>query len=464
MRRQCTLLLNGLVVLGLIVSGQFIAGSPLSSATSEARVAVPEDGIVADDGPSLASKRADRNHDRRDDRQQDRKQDRKKADRKQDDKQKERKQDRKRASQTEEQGRVGDWQDYCTGPDSIPLPRVDFCTHGADPVPAGLDIDQPVEPLADEPVQQEAASILCEGDGQSGFRVHVLYVYPDNMTSQFSPSLEATLRRLAGEADQIFRKSAEETGSVRNLRFVQESGAVCQPDVAEVRIPAASISHFDAMIAQLQVQGFNRTDRIYLAFTDAAVYCGIGTLWNDDRATSDNWNYSGPSYSRADKGRGCWTGTTAAHEIMHNLGGVQNSAPNASGGFHCIDEYDVMCYPDAGPSQPQMRVDCQTQSSNATRFDCGHNDYYHTNPAPGSYLANYWNPANSRFLIGAIAPPAPPPPPPPPPPAADTTTVPPVKEKKDKKDKKDKSKGGKHQKQGKTLAARHESDSSPREV
>ena len=165
MRRQCTLLLNVLVLLGLIVSGPFIVGSPVSSATSETRVTAPDDGIAANYGPSLASKRADRKHDRRDDRQQDRKHDRRKADRKQDDKQKERKQNRKRASQTEEQGRVGNWQDYCTGPDSIPLTRIDFFTHGADPVPAGLDFDQPVELLTDEPTQQETASLLCEGDG-----------------------------------------------------------------------------------------------------------------------------------------------------------------------------------------------------------------------------------------------------------------------------------------------------------
>ena len=97
----------------------------------------------------------------------------------------------------------------------------------------------------------------------------------------------------------------------------------------------------------------------------------------------------------------------AAHEVMHNLGGVQLSAPNTSGGFHCIDEYDVMCYPDAGSGLPRMRFDCNQASRNATRFDCGHNDYFHTNPAPGSYLANYWNPANNRFLIGAIPPPRP---------------------------------------------------------
>ena len=85
-----------------------------------------------------------------------------------------------------------------------------------------------------------------------------------------------------------------------------------------------------------------------------------------------------------------------------------------------------------------MRYDCSTQSYNTTLFDCGHNDDYNTNPAPGSYLASYWNPANNRFLTNAAAL-SDPPPPPPPPVVDDTTTT-------TGKDKKGKSKGGKRNK------------------
>ena len=108
----------------------------------------------------------------------------------------------------------------------------------------------------------------------------------------------------------------------------------------------------------------------------------------------------------------------AAHEVMHNLGGVQLSAPNASGGFHCIDEYDVMCYSDAGSGLPKMRFDCNESARNATLFDCGHNDYYHTNPAPGSYLCQVLEsgqqPLSHRshiaIVVNAMHPPPPPPP------------------------------------------------------
>src|SRR5262249_35003358 len=161
-------------------------------------------------------------------------------------------------------------------------------------------------------------------------------------------------------------------------------------------IPTSAVNDFDTMNAELGNQGFNRTDRIYLAFVDttAAGICGIGTIWNDDRASGTlNANNFGPRYPRVDAG---WRGGgTSAHELMHNIGGVQLSAPNSSGGYHCIDERDRMCYSDE-PNHPTMRFDCP-DAAHESRFDCGHQDYYNTNPAPGSYLATHWNPANNQF-------------------------------------------------------------------
>jgi hypothetical protein len=207
---------------------------------------------------------------------------------------------------------------------------------------------------------------------------------------------------------------------------------------------------FNATISELKAQGYNRTDRIYLAFVDttAAGTCGIGTLWSDDRPTSDNRNNAGPSYSRVDAG--CWSGSVAAHELMHNLGGVQHSAPHASGGFHCIDEYDVMCYKDSS-SSPAMRVDCAETWRNVTRFDCGHDDYFHTNPATGSYLASHWNSANNRFLVASADGPVDPglPPPVPPAPSVDAAPEPTSQGAHDKKDKKKHKKKGKKHKKGK---------------
>ena len=57
-----------------------------------------------------------------------------------------------------------------------------------------------------------------------------------------------------------------------------------------------------------------------------------------------------------------------------------------------------MCYKDS-TSAPALQYICKDSAHNS-RFDCNHDDYYHTNPPAGSYLATKWNTANSVFLIG----------------------------------------------------------------
>jgi hypothetical protein len=64
---------------------------------------------------------------------------------------------------------------------------------------------------------------------------------------------------------------------------------------------------------------------------------------------------------------------------MHNLGGVQDTAPHSSKGAHCVDEYDVMCYSDS-PYYPQMRTLCGDPALDYTRFDCGNDKYFNRIP------------------------------------------------------------------------------------
>ena len=127
-------------------------------------------------------------------------------------------------------------------------------------------------------------------------------------------------------------------------------------------------------------------------FVDSNVYCGVGSLLYND-APTNNPNDGGPSYSRVDAG--CWNGTTAAHELMHNLGGVQLSAPNTSLGGHCVDEWDRMCYSDR-PLFPAMQFPCALSEKDL--FDCNKDDYFNTAPPANSYLDLNWNTADSGYL------------------------------------------------------------------
>ena len=78
---------------------------------------------------------------------------------------------------------------------------------------------------------------------------------------------------------------------------------------------------------------------------------------------------------------------TFMHESGHNLGAVPNSAPNSSGAAHCNDGMDIMCYADGGYKSDYRRTACTDRE----HFDCNHDDYFHPDPAPGTYLYENWN-------------------------------------------------------------------------
>ena len=309
------------------------------------------------------------------------------------------------------------------------------CTHGPDPAPAGLTVGTDVSPVtakAPEPVlptietaavpsdaeiaRDEGGSALtagapalipdaapgeadfvmgtnnvaCESDGRSGQRVQVLYVHQFGTPSRYTDFL-GSIRAWSAGVDQIFDQSAGETGGSRHVRFV--TTPECRVDVAEVQLPAGALDSFTATMSALQTLGYNRTDRKYLMFADANVYCGISTYIADHRPGLGNRNNGGPSYGRVDAG--CWSATMAAHELTDELGAVLSGSPNSSGAGGCLDEYDLLCGADR--SGKPVRAVCP--KSHETRLDCGHDDYFSTSPKVGSYLANNWNVASSEFLL-----------------------------------------------------------------
>jgi hypothetical protein len=326
----------------------------------------------------------------------------------------------------------------CVGGYEVGDPKT--CAHGPDPAPVGLDVKRPIAPIAPPaavppaPVREAAPApsesevardegsfivegpagattpalapdatpdaaafamgpngVVCDGDGRAGKRVQVVYAYEagaENRYAEFLPSF----RIWAAGVETIYNASAAETGGTRHVRFV--TTPACEVDVAEVQLPAGALSTFNNTISALRGLGFNQTDRKYMIFGDADVYCGIGTFAGDERTGAANRSNGGPSYGRSDNG--CWNSGVAAHELGHNLGAVNNSAPNSSKAGHCVDEFDLMCYADNSGNATQ--VVCSDRAGNQ-RLDCGHNDYYHTNPSPGSYLATHWNVADNEFLI-----------------------------------------------------------------
>ena len=144
------------------------------------------------------------------------------------------------------------------------------------------------------------------------------------------------------------------------------------------------------MVNAAEDAGFDDPETKYSIFyeTEATSYCGIGSLYGDERLSAYNSNNSGGSYAVTHDG--CWDGDTPMHENGHNMGAVQPGAPKSTGsGLHCYQERDVMCYsPDGGDrNQGGSVFDC----ADHLHFDCGHDDYFDTAPEAGEYLASHWN-------------------------------------------------------------------------
>jgi hypothetical protein len=295
-----------------------------------------------------------------------------------------------------------------------PAGRVLGCTHGPDPVPAGVDLAAPT-PAELSAREVEDDGVPCIGDGVSGYRVQAIYAYPADMASRYASVAPLIRGWASSNVDEIFNASAAESGGTRRVRFV--TNASCEVVVAEVALTATGDDTFSNTIAQLRSLGFSRSDRKYVVWMDtpagrSSIYCGIGQLYLDesDLVTNNNNGHLAVQgmVSRIDAG--CWgsTGTPfEAHELMHNLGGVQSGAPHSTGrypspaGGHCTDDYDAMCYDDDGGGPSGTTVVCPSTAAER-RFDCGDDDYFSTNPTPGSYLDTHWNAADSRFLDGTV--------------------------------------------------------------
>src|SRR4051812_14863590 len=185
--------------------------------------------------------------------------------------------------------------------------------------------------------------VECIGDGTGGKRVQIMYVRdidtPDNYAAQ-----KAAIGAAALGADRIYRESAAKTQGPHRIRFVHDSGCTLSILNVVVDDPAdlAGANPLGTLTTLVQAQGFTDPNRKYVMLVDtAANVCGIANRKNDDSAAQTNASNGGSAeYARIDFTMpGCRTSDRViAHELGHNLGAVQTSAPNSNGTGHCTDE------------------------------------------------------------------------------------------------------------------------------
>jgi hypothetical protein len=311
----------------------------------------------------------------------------------------------------------------------VPADRMQTrCTHGPDPFPADLDPRPGQDPSfrAGEPAPAvsgaaAAGAVGCYGNGTDGYRVQLMYAREAGSPDRY-PEFETRFRDWAARIDDVFNTSAAKTGGIRHVRFVTDSQ--CRPVIQRTTLSSAAVDDFADHLDELEDRGFARTDRKYLIWVDTATptYCGIALTYDDfvaNQTPGVNANNGNPDYALS-AGRidtPCWgqQNMIEAHELLHMLGGVlgfssaSQAPPHATNGSHCTDESDRLCYADGVPSgvfKPDGSRTSLTFPCPATHealLDCGNDDYFHTSPPAGSWLATHWNTANSAWLARAPA-------------------------------------------------------------
>jgi hypothetical protein len=235
-------------------------------------------------------------------------------------------------------------------------------------------------------------TIHCYGNGADGARVQAIYVHYAGGVDQGS-AVDAGIAADAAAADGVFDSSAGQSGSNRHIRWLTTAG--CALNILHVQLPSGADASFTATINALRALGaeYQRPDRHYVMWAQAAAVCGIGTSFNDDTASSEaNQSNLNAGYARVDLA--CWNFFTVSHELTHTLGAVNTTSPHHTNYGHCYDESEVMCYADGAGSV--MQQVCPLTNENF--LDCNHDDYFNAGTTVTGYLSTHWNTANSPFL------------------------------------------------------------------
>ena len=304
--------------------------------------------------------------------------------------------------------------DPCGNLHAVPFAQSYLCTHGPDATPTPIDILRAEAALRAPAAPAPCVKTASETNYTGGKRIRVLYGVPSDRTR--SSTNRALIPGWLAQASDTLRTS----GGKQRYRFY------CTGDPAAITITTVTLDPigtdgqftYQDLVASMTRLGLTDRNMDYAVFVDqlgaAYPYSGQGSLESDTQpepALNDNNDASVGKLAliRLDPGFGDYGALVFMHEVGHNLGAVQGNAPHASGGSHCFDEYDTLCYNDGGTyftNGGDLQYLCPTDVLPASIWDCGKDDYYNAtkvlvNPN-GSYLEANWNVARSSWLSPVV--------------------------------------------------------------
>src|SRR5688572_230170 len=255
-------------------------------------------------------------------------------------------------------------------------------THGPDPKPAAPDADPGFEEGDDE------RPLVCA----ETWALHVLYGHPTT-TPDRSASVAEGLRAAIRRMNAILNADALESGGpTADYRAVCDAAGDIRVDTfsgPDASSPAYT-TEYNTIVDAAIAAGFDDDGIDYVVFWDAgSTVCGVGNLATDDSLSPDNANMEGTGYGVVYDG--CWFGRTPMHENGHTQGAVQDLAPMWDASGHCVEGYDVMCYPGEAGFTGTATLGLVLQCDDRIHYDCNFDTYFDAAPESGEWLATHWN-------------------------------------------------------------------------
>ncbi|NUT51164.1 MAG: hypothetical protein HOV94_28240 [Saccharothrix sp.] len=266
----------------------------------------------------------------------------------------------------------------------------DQVTHFDAPLPRHEGVRDEVRSSAITPL---ARAHYCATDS---YRIQLIYLIPAGAPDS-SATMVPLMKQHFVQSNEMVSNRAAQYGGDLSLRVACDSTG--QPAVRVLRS-----SHNNGDIGAIDQEVARQGQRI--TGQDNVVYwgdggCGGGVAYGsgDTRPGVENSVNNAPGIAVV---HGRCPFTYMLHEQGHSMGAVLPNSPNSSGAGHCNDDADVMCYKDGGPKSGNYRNNvCPSPNGNLDYYwDCNVNDYFHPNPAAGSFLATNWNLAscNNRMV------------------------------------------------------------------
>ena len=255
-------------------------------------------------------------------------------------------------------------------------------------------------------------------------RFKIVYAHPADRPDRFAEWRDA----LQGNVALIQRFLASQSGGAKALRV--DMGTSCGAQFVDIQVVHLTgprslyVDNFSAIVREVEPRlGQTGGPRNAVILADTLNGGGydyglgenvLGTA-GDRHGAANVHNYGGFAsvlFSRdglpaPGAGARNWWPEGFLHEMSHNLGAVQWTAPHSTqpAGFnlprygHCWQGADVMCYTEDAGAAHAMQYDCpRVGGAIPQAYDCGRDDYFNPAPPAGSYLATHWNVYDSAFL------------------------------------------------------------------